>query len=66
MKGKSGEFAGGCSRLFSKGERQAIFTVHTYPQLLEEERKVGIAGVLSKTGTASSEVLHAPRSLSAA
>jgi len=43
-----------------------MFTLHTYPQLLDEARKIGIADVLSKTGPAGSEVLHALRSLLAA
>jgi DNA-binding NarL/FixJ family response regulator len=43
-----------------------MFTLHTYPQLLDEARKAGIANVLSKGGAAGSEVLGAVRSLLAA
>lgn len=43
-----------------------MFTLHTYPQLLEEARKVGIAGVISKAAPDTSEILNALRSLLAA
>jgi DNA-binding NarL/FixJ family response regulator len=43
-----------------------MLTLHRYPQLLAEARKVGIADVLSKSGAAGSDVLHAVRSLIAA
>ena len=43
-----------------------MFTLHTYPQLLAEARKAGIANVLSKSGAAGADVLHAVRSLLAA
>jgi DNA-binding NarL/FixJ family response regulator len=43
-----------------------MFTLHTYPQLLDEARKVGITDVLSKGNAAGSEVLTAVRSLIAA
>jgi two-component system, NarL family, nitrate/nitrite response regulator NarL len=42
-----------------------MFTLHTYPQLLDEARKVGIATVLPKGGSAGSDVLNAVRSLRA-
>jgi len=40
-----------------------MFTLHTYPQLLDEARKVGIEKVLSKVGTADSDLLHALRAV---
>lgn len=43
--------------------RILMFTLHTYPQLLDEARKAGITGVLSKSGAAGSDLLHALRSL---
>ncbi|MGZ4731577.1 MAG: response regulator transcription factor [Terriglobales bacterium] len=43
-----------------------MFTLHTYPQLADEARKVGIAKVLSKSGAAESDLLHGVRSLLAA
>jgi DNA-binding NarL/FixJ family response regulator len=43
-----------------------MFTLHMYPQLLDEARKVGITNVLSKGNAAGSEVLSAVRSLIAA
>ncbi len=43
--------------------RILMFTLHTYPQLLDEARKVGIEKVLSKAGTAESDLLHAVRSM---
>jgi DNA-binding NarL/FixJ family response regulator len=43
-----------------------MFTLHTYPQLLDEARKAGITNVLSKGGAAGSDVLNAVRSLIAA
>jgi DNA-binding NarL/FixJ family response regulator len=43
-----------------------MFTLHTYPQLMDEARKAGIANVLSKGGAAGFDVLNAVRSLTAA
>jgi DNA-binding NarL/FixJ family response regulator len=43
--------------------RILMFTLHTYPQLLDEAHKVGIAMVLSKAKAEGSEVLRAVRSL---
>ncbi len=43
-----------------------MFTLHSYPQLAAEARKLGIASVLSKGSSAGSDVLNALRSLSAA
>lgn len=40
-----------------------MFTLHSYPQLLDEARKVGIEKVLSKAGPAESDLLHAVRSV---
>ena len=40
-----------------------MFTLHNYPQLLDEARKVGIEKVLSKAGAAESDLLHAVRSV---
>lgn len=43
-----------------------LYTLHVYPHLLEEARKVGINDVLSKSKAAGSDVLHAIRSSLAA
>jgi DNA-binding NarL/FixJ family response regulator len=43
-----------------------MFTLHMYPQLLDEAKKAGIANVLSKSGAAGADVLNAVRSLTAA
>ena len=43
-----------------------MFTLHTYPQLLDEARKVGIANVVSKSDAAGPNLLRALRSLLAA
>lgn len=43
-----------------------MFTLHAYPQLVDEARKVGISSVLSKTSAGGSDVLQAVRSLLAA
>ncbi len=40
-----------------------MFTLHSYPQLLEEAQRVGIEKVLSKAGTNQSDLLHAVRSV---
>jgi two-component system, NarL family, nitrate/nitrite response regulator NarL len=40
-----------------------MFTLHTYPQLLDEARKAGIAEVVSKSGATGPDLLHALRSL---
>lgn len=53
-------------RLIAPGTHILMFTLHTYPQLLDEARKAGIAAVISKGGAATSEVLDALRSLLAA
>lgn len=42
-----------------------MFTLHTYPQLMDEARKAGIANVLSKGTAVGSDVLNAVRSLRA-
>lgn len=43
-----------------------MFTLHTYPQLVDEARKVGIANVVSKSDAAGPNLLRALRSLLAA
>jgi two-component system, NarL family, nitrate/nitrite response regulator NarL len=43
-----------------------MFTLHTYPQLLDEARKVGIANVVSKSDAAGPNLVRALRSLLAA
>ena len=43
-----------------------MFTLHTYPGLLDEARKVGIANVVSKSDAAGPNLLRALRSLLAA
>jgi DNA-binding NarL/FixJ family response regulator len=43
-----------------------MFTLHTYPQLLDEARKVGITNVVSKSDAAGPNLLRALRSLLAA
>jgi DNA-binding NarL/FixJ family response regulator len=45
------------------GTRILMFTLHNYPHLADEARKVGIAKVLSKASVEASEVLRAVRSL---
>lgn len=53
-------------KAISPGTHILMFTLHTYPQLLDEARKVGITNVLSKGSSAGSDVLNAVRSLRAA
>ena len=43
-----------------------MFTLHSYPQLVDEARKVGIANVVSKADAAGPNLLRALRSLLAA
>ncbi len=43
-----------------------MFTLHSYPQLVDEARKVGIANVVSKSDAAGPNLLRALRSLLAA
>jgi DNA-binding NarL/FixJ family response regulator len=43
-----------------------MLTLHTHPQLLDEARKVGIADVVSKAGSAGPDLLHAVRRFVAA
>ena len=43
-----------------------MFTLHTYPQLLDEARKAGISNVVSKSDAAGPNLLLALRSLLAA
>ena len=43
-----------------------MFTLHTYPQLVDEARRVGIANVVSKSDAAGPNLLRALRSLLAA
>lgn len=43
--------------------RIIMLTLHAYPHLADEARKVGITKVLSKASTQGSEVVHAVRSL---
>ena len=43
-----------------------MFTLHTYPQLLDESRKAGISSVVSKSDAAGPNLLRALRSLLAA
>ena len=40
-----------------------MFTLHTYPHLLDEAQKVGIDQVLSKADSAAAELLQAVRTL---
>jgi two-component system, chemotaxis family, chemotaxis protein CheY len=40
-----------------------MFTLHTYPYLLDEARKVGVDQVLSKADAGGAELLHAVRTL---
>ena len=53
-------------KAIAPGTHILMFTLHTYPQLLDEARKAGIAAVISKAGADTSEVLDALRSLLAA
>ncbi len=43
-----------------------MFTLHSYPQLVDEARRVGIANVVSKSDAAGPNLLRALRSLLAA
>jgi len=43
-----------------------MFTLHAYPQLVEDARNVGIRDVISKSEAVASNVLHAIRSMLAA
>jgi two-component system, NarL family, response regulator YdfI len=43
-----------------------LFTLHSYPQLVAEARKVGVNDVVSKAGDAGNSVIRAVRSLLAA
>ncbi|MGH9503247.1 MAG: response regulator transcription factor [Terriglobales bacterium] len=45
------------------GTHIVMFTLHAYPQLLEEARLVGIARVISKSRAAGSDLVQAVRSL---
>jgi DNA-binding NarL/FixJ family response regulator len=53
-------------KAIAPGTHILMFTLHTFPQLLDEARKVGIASVLAKGGSAGTDVLNAVRSLRAA
>lgn len=53
-------------KAMAPGTHILMLTLHMYPQLLDEARKVGIADVVSKSGAAGSDVLDAVRSLLAA
>lgn len=53
-------------KAIAPGTHILMFTLHTYPQLLDEARKVGIANVFSKGGSTGSDLLSAVRSLRAA
>src|SRR5689334_9285878 len=53
-------------KLIAPGTHILMFSLHTYPQLRDEARKAGIAGVITKGGAATSELLDAARSLLAA
>ena len=53
-------------KAIAPGTHILMFTLHTYPQLLEEARKIGIANVLPKDRAAGTDVLNAVRSLRAA
>ena len=50
-------------KTIAPGTRILMFTLHTCPQLLDEARKVGIGDMLSKSGEAGSDLVHAVRSL---
>jgi DNA-binding NarL/FixJ family response regulator len=43
-----------------------MFTLHAYPQLVEDARNAGIRDVISKSEAVASNVLHAIRSMLAA
>lgn len=53
-------------RAIAPGTHMLMFTLHTYPQLMDEARQAGIARVISKASADTSEVLDALRSLLAA
>ena len=50
-------------KAIAPGTHILMFTLHTYPSLTDEARKVGIDRVLSKAESGSAELLQAVRSL---
>ena len=50
-------------KAISPGTHILMFTLHTYPYLTDEARKVGIDRVLSKADSAGPELLQAVRTL---
>ena len=50
-------------KAIAPGTHILMFTLHTYPYLLDEARKVGIERVVSKAGSSGTELLQAVRTL---
>jgi DNA-binding NarL/FixJ family response regulator len=50
-------------KAIAPGTHILMLTLHTYPQLVDEARKVGIANVVCKSGAAGPDLLQAMRSL---
>jgi DNA-binding NarL/FixJ family response regulator len=50
-------------KAIAPGTHILMFTLHTYPYLLDEARKVGIDQVLSKADSFATELLQAVRTL---
>ena len=50
-------------KAIAPGTHILMFTLHTYPQLLDEARKVGIDHVVSKADSSGTELLKAVRTL---
>jgi hypothetical protein len=48
-------------KAIAPGTHIVMFTLHSYPHLLDEARKIGIERVLSKAGTVGTDVLQAVR-----
>ncbi len=50
-------------KAIAPGTHILMFTLHTYPQLLDEARKVGVDHVVSKAESSGTELLKAVRTL---
>jgi DNA-binding NarL/FixJ family response regulator len=48
-------------KAIAPGTHIVMFTLHSYPHLLDEARKIGIERVLSKAGSVGTDVLQAVR-----
>ncbi len=50
-------------KAIAPGTHILMFTLHVYPQLVDEARKIGIANVISKAGDVGPELRDAVRSV---